>query len=96
LESSATPAFVVVPTTVEIEGVVDLLDLTVGGTDPERLGGAYARYRAGSAEFAAVFTEDSPIGVDRIARRVASGVERFRTVPSGLDVPLRFGGHPVC
>ncbi len=60
---AAMPAFVVVPTTVEFEGVVDLLDLAVGGTDPERLDRACARYRVGTASLAAVFTEDSPIGV---------------------------------
>ncbi|WP_162273056.1 MULTISPECIES: GNAT family N-acetyltransferase [Rhodococcus] len=57
------PAFVVVPTIVEFEGLVDLLSLAVGGTDPERLDRACACYRAGPAELAAVFAEDSPIGV---------------------------------
>lgn len=38
------PTFVVEPTSIDVEGVVDLLDLAIGGTGAERLDHVRARY----------------------------------------------------
>lgn len=55
--------FVVEPTTADVDGVVDLLDLAVGGSDPGRLERVRTSYLAGPARLAAAFAEGSLVGV---------------------------------
>ncbi|WP_137875960.1 GNAT family N-acetyltransferase [Rhodococcus sp. Q] len=54
---------VVEPTSVDVRGVLDLLDLAVGGSDPERLDGVRKRYLVGPAKLAAAFMEGGLVGV---------------------------------
>ncbi|MEE2056029.1 GNAT family N-acetyltransferase [Rhodococcus artemisiae] len=56
-------AFVVEPTTIDVAGVVELLERAVGGDDRARLDRACARYCAGPAGLTGVFAERSVIGV---------------------------------
>ncbi|WP_138845868.1 GNAT family N-acetyltransferase [Rhodococcus pyridinivorans] len=72
------PTFVVEPTSIDVEGVVDLLDLAVGGTDAERLDRVRARYLAEPTELAAVFLEGSVVGV-----------VGYLGHPGGRDMPRR-------
>lgn len=72
------PTFVVEPTSIDVEGVVDLLDLAVGGIDPERLNRVRARYIAGPAKLAAVFIEGAVVGI-----------VGYLNHPSGRETPRR-------
>ncbi len=49
--------------TIDVAGVVELLERAVGGDDRERLDRACARYCAGPAGLAGVFAQSAPIGV---------------------------------
>lgn len=72
------PTFIVEPTSIDVEGVVDLLDLAVGGADAERLDRVRARYLAEPTELAAVFLEGSVVGV-----------VGYLAHPDGSDTPRR-------